>query len=669
MKSAFYRLLGCFVMGLFITGCIPETEVVYEGVSFDLNDPQYQHIYDLQVRQEVDSLLALTSHPDPTRRFMVARAFSSIQDETALDSLYKLLQDEEKIIGSTAAYAIGQIGNPSSVRPLMSAFKSSDTSRVYNLLNANILEALGKTADTTVMNSIATVSSYTPSDTTLLKGQARGIYQAILRDLHSKKIDEAILKNLTQEDLPVSVRTIYAQALERSKDIDISGYEQRLFRLFDEGKSPYISMALAETVSKIQDPKIKQAFVEKLNDDIDYRTKINMIKSLGNLPYIQVIEPILELLKDDNLNIANTAADYMIENGIASDAIIYKNFIPKDAPYSVKNKIKAAIFKRLPNYYTRTKNALKKDMLTEFNDSKDPYEQRSIINALGYDLNNIKELGDMYADSLSPILKSEIVSSLMKIATSENFLRQRKSALNAQKQLLANELNDIIADGDVGALALAANIYQNEELNLKSVMPDASKLNSAVEKLKLPQDLETYNELKKAIAFLENSSYEPGSSPNVKAISWSLMPNMNDSLHALMKTTSGNIKIKLFPKLAPQSVFNFVQLANSEFFDNKAVHRVVPNFVVQDGCPRGDGYGSLDYSIRSELPQQYYEDEGYLGMASAGLHTECSQWFITHRPTMHLNGRYTIFGKVTDGMDVIHQMTVGDTIIDISIIN
>ena len=89
--------------------------------------------------------------------------------------------------------------------------------------------------------------------------------------------------------------------------------------------------------------------------------------------------------------------------------------------------------------------------------------------------------------------------------------------------------------------------------------------------------------------------------------------------------------------------------------------------MIQTGCPRGDGFGNLDFTIRSELAGAYYNDEGYIGMASAGPHTEGTQWFITHSPTPHLDGRYTIFGKVTSGMDVVHRIGIGDTIKQITI--
>jgi cyclophilin family peptidyl-prolyl cis-trans isomerase len=115
-------------------------------------------------------------------------------------------------------------------------------------------------------------------------------------------------------------------------------------------------------------------------------------------------------------------------------------------------------------------------------------------------------------------------------------------------------------------------------------------------------------------------------------------------------------------------VVNFIKLINDGFYNGKTTHRVVPNFVVQGGCPRGDGYGALDYTIRSEIGLCWYDQAGYLGMASAGRDTEGTQWFITHSPTPHLDGRYTIFGKVAEGMDVVNTLEVGDRIEKIELV-
>ena len=102
------------------------------------------------------------------------------------------------------------------------------------------------------------------------------------------------------------------------------------------------------------------------------------------------------------------------------------------------------------------------------------------------------------------------------------------------------------------------------------------------------------------------------------------------------------------------------------YFDNKPIHRVVPNFVIQTGCHRGDGWGSEDYSIRSEFSLRRYKT-GSVGMASAGKDTEGTQWFITYSPTPHLDGRYSIFAEVVEGLGVLEYLQVGDNINDVII--
>ena len=126
--------------------------------------------------------------------------------------------------------------------------------------------------------------------------------------------------------------------------------------------------------------------------------------------------------------------------------------------------------------------------------------------------------------------------------------------------------------------------------------------------------------------------------------------------------------LKLHPEAAPATVTQFVHLAKAKYYDNKPFHRVVPNFMVQGGCSRGDGYSGFDVTVVSEFSSKIrYHDEGWVGMASAGKDTESTQFFITHAPAPHLDDNYTIFAKVIEGMDIVHQLEVGDKIVTISI--
>lgn len=129
-------------------------------------------------------------------------------------------------------------------------------------------------------------------------------------------------------------------------------------------------------------------------------------------------------------------------------------------------------------------------------------------------------------------------------------------------------------------------------------------------------------------------------------------------------TSKGTMRAVLDPEAAPIHVANFLDLVGKKFYDNLRWHRVVPNFVIQGGDPRGDGWGDPGYSIRDEISDRHYL-RGTIGMPKAGKDTGGCQIFIMHSPAPHLDGRYTIFGQVTEGLDVIDQIEVGDTILRI----
>jgi cyclophilin family peptidyl-prolyl cis-trans isomerase len=127
---------------------------------------------------------------------------------------------------------------------------------------------------------------------------------------------------------------------------------------------------------------------------------------------------------------------------------------------------------------------------------------------------------------------------------------------------------------------------------------------------------------------------------------------------ARLHTSVGTMEWEFATREAPQTVRNFVTLARRGYFDSLWVHRVVPDFVIQDGDPTGTGSGGPGHTIRCEYNQLRYES-GMVGMALSGKDTGGSQWFVTLSPQPHLNGRYTIFARVTSGLEVARQVTQG----------
>jgi peptidyl-prolyl cis-trans isomerase B (cyclophilin B) len=135
------------------------------------------------------------------------------------------------------------------------------------------------------------------------------------------------------------------------------------------------------------------------------------------------------------------------------------------------------------------------------------------------------------------------------------------------------------------------------------------------------------------------------------------------SYQAKIKTNRGDIDLELYPEYAPKTVNNFVYLANQGFYDEVIFHRVLSNFMIQGGDPTGTGRGGPGYRFEDETAGNPLKHEtGVISMANAGPNTNGSQFFITHSPQSHLNGNHTVFGKVTEGQDVVDAIRQGDAI-------
>lgn len=130
-------------------------------------------------------------------------------------------------------------------------------------------------------------------------------------------------------------------------------------------------------------------------------------------------------------------------------------------------------------------------------------------------------------------------------------------------------------------------------------------------------------------------------------------------------TEKGTLKVEFFDKDAPGTVENFIKLSKEGFYDGLTFHRVIPNFVIQGGCPDGNGMGGPGYTIKCELEgENQYHDKGVLSMAHAGRDTGGSQFFICHNRdnTQHLDRNHTVFGKVYEGLELIDSIQQGDII-------
>jgi peptidyl-prolyl cis-trans isomerase B (cyclophilin B) len=158
----------------------------------------------------------------------------------------------------------------------------------------------------------------------------------------------------------------------------------------------------------------------------------------------------------------------------------------------------------------------------------------------------------------------------------------------------------------------------------------------------------------------------------MKTLKWKNPPEMqidpDKTYRAVIETDRGVIELEFYPQQAPKTVNNFVFLAREGFYDGIMFHRVIENFVIQGGDPTGTGRGGPGYTFEDEVKGNPLKHEtGVISMANSGPNTNGSQFFISHSPQPHLDGRHTVFGKVVNGQEVVDVIQQGDTILNVKI--
>ncbi len=651
---------------IFCSQCLPPEEEKITTITYDINDPELRKILDFQDAFQSDSLVSYFRHNNPTYRYAAAMAFASHQDSTVLDSLVTLLNDEVEGVSVAAAYAIGQIGSSMGEHALVTAFQGEDSTSTPLRFNRAVLEAIGKCGGDIYLDALSTISTYYPTDTLLLEGQAYGIYRYGTRGKIKPAGTRRMLEFVSDLKYPTSVRFIAANYLSRFNKLKLDTSAQQLVPAFNRETDPRIRMALAIAVGKTKDPAAFAALGAALQTETNELIKYNILRALGNFPYAQVQPLAIKALDDKNNTVALGAARFFLDYGQSFDGTFYSRK-SRDTllNWQVQTMLQKAANRHVPPSFEATKGNINLNLKRRFGTSENPYERAATIDALGefgWNYRFIYEQG--YADEAA-VVRSTSVGTLGRIVTNPRFDAFFGLSRNRIKKEIGTYLLEAVKSGDVGMVAEAANVLANPAPNFSVIFADSINiLQKAIQSLEMPGAIETKYALQNAIAQLSN---QPKArlvppAPSNAGIDWTVLDQLSTEAVAELMTSKGLIVIDLLPELAPGSVANFVKLAKEGFYNGKNIHRVVPNFVIQGGCTRGDGYGGLNYTIRSELPEAYYDEEGYVGMASAGKHTECTQWFITHSPTPHLDGKYSIFGKVMSGMDVVRGSEIGDKI-------
>ncbi len=663
-----YIFLLSIVIGMY--ACIPsdmtdddkgeETQVAY-----NFADSTVRKISDLQNQQNLDKLFPNLQNPKATVRYACALAMASIKKEETLDSLVPLLHDPSLEVAAMAAYAIGQLGNELATPSLINSFRQFDTISPDNILNHAILEAVGKSGDQSYLRSMSTVNTYQTTDTMLLLGQTLGVYRFMLRGMIDSLGTNLMINYVLDRNIPTEVRVVASNYLYRAKGIHLGDKVQDLIGLLQNENNPEIRMCLVIALGKSKALLARDSLLSYFDRETDYRVKCNLLRALANWPLNDVAGVIEKGIKDANIHVSTTAAKWLVDYATSADRILLTRLSLENTNGLTKILLVEAFLKHVPYGYNIARNNRITQLKRLFGVESNPIVKGRILKTLANDVRQINFIAQEALNSTLQSVRTQGFEALKAILENPKFSTVYGGNTNRTRRQIWNIFKQGLESKDPSICSVIAGAIQSDP----NLVPadDIALLKNTQSGLSADQTLDAYNDIGKAVAAISGEDAILKPIPSYLPIRWDILAQYPGA-KALIKTSRGDIQIEFMPTAAPATVSNIISLINDGFYTNKVFHRVVPNFVIQTGCSRGDGYGTLNKFLRSELPPLHYDQQGYVGMASSGNHTESTQFFITHSPTLHLDGNYTIFAKVISGMDVVHRIELGDLIENISIL-
>lgn len=627
------RFSTLILFSLLIIGGCTQRDVVATTNRFA--DSVYVRIFEWQDRRQTDSLLTFLTSASPYREAALI-ALGSVQDSAAASAIGKMLRDGDEEVKAAAAFALGQTRCRESERILSDALTTETNARA----RARLYEAYGRvthhwTIPTTLVN-----------DSIEAAGLAWGIFRTSGDSLLNPIANELLRSNAVTVRLGAAnyfARKAPRPAASASTLIDVA--------LRD--RSDEVRMAAALALRKVPTDDVLAALGKIVRDDPSYRVRVNAVSALQGFPIGRALPLLIQSLNDASTPVAVRAAEVI--NMQPPDSALQD--LARLARAATSFRVKALLYQAA--MASSQDQLLFNEIRDRYNRSADAYTKAAYLGAMGKTLMAFAFVRDELMKADTAAIRTAAASALAEMNYSKNFSASlRKDFLSAYREAIA--LNDM------GTTSVVCNVLSDPDLGYKVMLKDWKFLIDAKDKLTLPADNETLQSVESAIAYFEGKTPDPVKNAFNHPIDWDLVHSIPSDQRARIVTSKGVITILLFVDEAPGSVANFIALVREGRYSDKYFHRVVPNFVAQGGCPRGDGYGSESYSIRSEFSRRRYKT-GSVGLASAGKDTESSQWFITHSPTPHLDGAYTIFAEVVEGMNIVHQLEVGDKILKIEL--
>jgi HEAT repeat protein/cyclophilin family peptidyl-prolyl cis-trans isomerase len=588
----------------------------------------------------VEPLVRLLGDPDPEVRQMAAFALGLIGDRSARDPLVARLTDPSALMKGSAAEALGLIGDPAAAEPIG---RMASEIVASGALAEPPDEALDAARDTPAaafrlaMTALVRLKAYDALAAATLdsSGQPRVRWWPVAFAFQRLEDPRAlqVLLALVSDAKPYT-RAFAAKGLGAMKDPAAAAALLPLLTAPDAG----VAIEAVRSLGRLRDPKATPALLKLLQaPNTDPHLRLEAATAVGNTGGEGASDTLIPLLADPNPTV-RAAALRSLATIDPEGFVFILSGLDSDTHWTVRAALASILG-------TLTPEAGLPRLRSMLNDP-DVRVVPAVFEAIAK--LHPPEAGQLMLDQLAstdPFIRGAAADAIAQLKPPNGVA----ALTDAYRRGQADDTYVARAAALVAAAAYGAD-------------PATPLLTSALGdkdwavRLRAAQLLKQFNPSTDAMVRIRPA---PVAHPEVYQAARLISPPY--STQAYIDTDRGTIQMEMAMFDAPETVDNFVTLARKGFFDNVVIHRVVPDFVVQAGDPRADGQGGPGYAIRDELNERPYL-RGTVGMALDWADTGGSQFFITTSPQPHLDAKYTVFGRVISGMDVVDRIEQGDVI-------
>lgn len=604
-------------------------------------------------------------------RLRCAETLGRIGDGSAVPILAKLSTDKDLRVAETAICSLGLIGDAAVIAPLKAAMGASTEEAIW----VRALEALGKTGK---KQAAPVIAPYLRHFKARVRAQAALAY-AFAGDSASASECDAVIQD---DDQHVAACAAYAMGR--------LGHKGGIERIVPLLKSPNAETRLraVEALGRLKAGRAVSD-IAPLTQDADRWVAIKAAEALQRIGSGGGADALAALLAADDIYLRTLGLDGLAATGGRSHVEAIRPFLADSSPMVRRAALGAmaraagddarpylleAVEKRTPH---EAMTAL--ELLGKIGDRKDlpllcaKLADRELLVAEGAagGLGNWKNRGDLRKppgegdDTPNAATPMEALLAAAKgddwvVASIAIESIGKAGAVDLIPQLAAiYDARPSRLDGD-RRLAVIQAIQANAD-DLRGERASAGGVDALLAKAAADPDARVADAARQAAEKLGLKISAAAARPADRgACPWGGPALPLGERTIVISTARGDIEILLYGDQAPNAVSSILHLARKKFYDGQTFHRIVPGFVIQGGCPRGDGWGDAGYYLRNERNLYHYR-RGTVGLADSGLDTAGSQFFIMHTEHPHLDGRYTIVGRVTRGMNVVDRIEEGDT--------